>query len=651
MSVHGGQSQTGDLAALLPAPLEVRVVDADGVPLAGVTVEWSVVSGGGSVSASSSATGDDGVARTLWTLGTRLDVMQRAQSRVAELPALEWRATAEIPETARLSRDGGNAQRAIAGTPLAAPLVARLTLENGQPIAGAEVTWTADVGGSIERLRDATDDDGRVAATAQLGPVAGLQRITASVTGGPSITFEAVASAGSPARLELLDGGSQRASAGTVLARPIRIRVLDALGNVVPNAEVQWLVVTGGGTVSASDRSDELGTASAAWTLGPVEGEQMLAVRVAGAAELRVPALAGPGSANVTLVAERIIDRSLSSGLTHVDAPRGDARLFLVESRGYILLLENGVVRPTPVLDITDRVRFGGEQGLLSMAFHPAYASNGHFFVNYTDVNGHTVIERYTLPAGASVAQRSSARRILFIEQPFDNHNGGQLAFGPDGMLYIGMGDGGAGNDPLNAGQDPSTLLGKMLRIDVDAGDPYAVPASNPFVGRAGYRPEIWALGLRNPWRFSIDVASGAVFIADVGQGGWEEVNAAPWNAAGLNYGWRLMEGSSCYIPRPCDPTGLTLPVVAYDHTQGCSIIGGYVYRGARIPELVGHYVYADHCRQWIRSFRLENGVAVDHREWTMGDVGNFMSFGVGGDGELYFTTSKLHLYRVTRAP
>ncbi len=249
----------------------------------------------------------------------------------------------------------------------------------------------------------------------------------------------------------------------------------------------------------------------------------------------------------------------------YLTTPPGDtARLFVVEQGGQISIIQHGVSLPTPFLDITSRVASGGERGLLSVAFHPSYAANGFFYVNYTDLNGDTRVERYTVSvADSNLADTATHKLILFIPQPYSNHNGGLVLFGPDGMLYIGMGDGGSGGDPQNRAQHPDSLLGKLLRIDLDHGDPYAIPANNPFATSGG-APEIWALGLRNPWRFSFDPPSGLLYTGDVGQNTWEEVDVEPASQGGLNYGWRIMEGAHCYNPDPCSSAGLVLPVLEY---------------------------------------------------------------------------------------
>ncbi|HEX8254612.1 MAG TPA: PQQ-dependent sugar dehydrogenase [Thermoanaerobaculia bacterium] len=318
----------------------------------------------------------------------------------------------------------------------------------------------------------------------------------------------------------------------------------------------------------------------------------------------------------------------------------GDHRLFITEQIGTVRIFEPpSIVRATPFLDVRDLVLAGGERGLLSIAFHPRYTENGFFFVNYTDRGGNTVIARYTRSStDPNRADLQSERIILRITQPFANHNGGQLQFGPDGYLYIGMGDGGSGGDPGNRAQNRTDLLGKMLRIDVDRGDPYAIPSTNPFVATPGTRPEIWALGLRNPWRFSFDRASGDLWLADVGQGTWEEINfQAATSSGGENYGWRRMEGTHCFNPTSnCSDGSLIEPVIEYDHSEGgCSVTGGYVYRGVRNRRLSGMYIYGDFCSGQI---------------WgaTRGQDGRFVSrellnapflistFGEDAAGELY---------------
>jgi glucose/arabinose dehydrogenase len=335
--------------------------------------------------------------------------------------------------------------------------------------------------------------------------------------------------------------------------------------------------------------------------------------------------------------------------------PGDRARLFVVEQAGRIRIIRGGAVLPTPFLDIVDRVGSGGERGLLGLAFHPAYAQNGRFFVNYTDRSGHTHIAEFRGAPGADTADPATERLVLFVTQPFPNHNGGGLAFGNDGMLYIALGDGGSGGDPLNNGQRLITHLGKILRVDVDRAAPFAIPSDNPFVGNAAALPAIWAYGLRNPWRIAFDRATGDLYIGDVGQNALEEVDVGLLaRRGGENYGWSVMEGTRCFRPSSgCPTAGLTLPVVEYGRGDGCSITGGVVYRGCRMPGYHGTYFYGDYCTGMIRSFRLVNGQAVDQRDWTAAlgrGVGSITSFGVDADGEVYIVDHDGEVYRVQPA-
>jgi glucose/arabinose dehydrogenase len=306
-----------------------------------------------------------------------------------------------------------------------------------------------------------------------------------------------------------------------------------------------------------------------------------------------------------------------ASGLTNpvhiANTGDGSDRLFVVQQGGEIRVVENGALLPTPFLDISGRVSSGGEQGLLSMAFPPNYASKGYFYVNYTDINGDTVVSRYRLSGDRNVADPNSEEIILAIEQPFDNHNGGQLAFGPDGYLYIGMGDGGGGGDPSNLAQNPGSLLGKLLRIDVESGVfPYAIPDSNPFLNQSDpnnlIRDEIWASGLRNPWRFSFDRLTGDLYIGDVGQGSVEEIDFQPFfSTGGENYGWRIFEGSSRFSDDPVNGNPI-FPIAEYEHPgESASVTGGFVYRGAQ-ENLNGIYFYGDFVDGRLWGLSLNNG-------------------------------------------
>jgi len=359
-----------------------------------------------------------------------------------------------------------------------------------------------------------------------------------------------------------------------------------------------------------------------------------------------------PPPAAVELTANEVV-----SGLTspvHLAAPPGDARLFIVEQVGRIRIVDaGGQLLGTPFLEIVGQVDGEPEGGLLSMAFHPQFQSNGFVYINYTNTAGHTVLERYTVSGDPNRLDSSSAKLIIQINQPRSNHNGGQLQFGPDGMLYIFMGDGGGAGDPDDAGQDLDTLLGKILRIDVDGGDPFSIPSDNPFVGVSGARGEIWALGLRNPWRSSFDPTVGMLYVADVGQDAFEEVNAVSAAQGGVNYGWNTMEGSSCFNGGSCDMTGLTLPVEEYALTGGtCAVTGGHVYRGAAIPQIQGHYFYSDFCAGFLRSFRLQSDLSVTDRvTWNIPNLGNVSSFGEDGAGELYVVDLGGTVSRIEVAP
>ena len=339
----------------------------------------------------------------------------------------------------------------------------------------------------------------------------------------------------------------------------------------------------------------------------------------------------------------------LTMPVTVTNAGDGSGRLFTVQQTGQILIFSDGTLLPTPFLDISDLVSCPpcGEQGLLGLAFHLDYANNGFFYVDYTDTNGNTVVARYTVSASdPNVADPDSAQTVLTQEQPFSNHNGGQIAFGPDGYLYIALGDGGSGGDPQGNGQNLQTWLGKILRVDINGddfpGDPsrnYAVPPDNPFVGDPDALDEIWAYGVRNPWRCTFDRTTGDFFIADVGQGSWEEIDFQPAaSAGGENYGWNVLEGMHCYNNNPlCNDFlngGSTLPVLEYSHSFGCAVTGGYRYRGQLYPQLDGIYFYSDLCSgtiwgairndgRWVSQDLLESGLTVT-------------TFGEDEVGELY---------------
>ena len=363
----------------------------------------------------------------------------------------------------------------------------------------------------------------------------------------------------------------------------------------------------------------------------------------------------GAPVAGTPALGSTLVVGGLASPLDVQPAPGDATRLFVVEQRGRIRIVRGSSLVTTPFLDIASRIGCCGERGLLGLAFHPGYAQNGRFYVNYTNPQGHTHVSEFRVSSNADVADPGSERVLLFVAQPFSNHNGGGLAFGPDGRLYIALGDGGSGGDPQGNGQDLGTHLGKMLRIDVDGGMPYAVPADNPFRSTPGALPEIWALGLRNPWRFSFDRVAGELYVADVGQSSREEINVAAANRGGVNYGWNVMEGAACFRPSTgCPTAGLTLPVLDYGRGVGGSVTGGYVYRGCRMPGYHGTYFYGDFVSGTIRSFRHQGGQAAEQRDLTgtVGrGIGNVSSFGVDAEGELYILDYEGELYRLVPAP
>lgn len=329
-------------------------------------------------------------------------------------------------------------------------------------------------------------------------------------------------------------------------------------------------------------------------------------------------------------------------------APPGDlSRLFVVERSGTIRIIKNGKRISRPFLSLSN-VSMANQGGLFSMAFHPNYASNGRFYVYFTNTAGDLKLREYRVSSRPNRARSGSGRTLITIPKPPGDHYGGQVTFGPDGYLYLAFGDGGGLQVFVQNAQDPGTLLGKMIRIDVDGGSPYGIPSDNPYRDDPDVRDEIWAFGLRNPWRYGFDPVTRDLYVADVGQAGWEEVNVAFANAGSLNYGWPMMEGSSCFDPPVgCDASGLTLPVFEYDHSEGCSITGGTVYRGRAMPSFDGVYFYSDFCAGGLRSFRLVAGSAADHRQWDVGDVGGVYSFGQDAAGELYLLSRNGTIYRL----
>jgi glucose/arabinose dehydrogenase len=343
------------------------------------------------------------------------------------------------------------------------------------------------------------------------------------------------------------------------------------------------------------------------------------------------------------------VANGLSSPVGLANAPDGSGRLFVIEQEGFIRIVDDGQLFPEPFLDLRAKVGSqANEQGLLGLAFHPRYIENGYLFVNYTDKNGDTVIARFTVSSDdPNRADPESEKRLMLIKQPYGNHNGGAVAFGMDGLLYLGLGDGGSANDPQGNAQSTNTHLGKILRIDINEGEYYAIPPNNPFVNGGGL-PEIWAYGLRNPWRFSFDRLTGDMYIGDVGQNTWEEINFSPVSAPpGANFGWDYREGTHTFEGTPPDGLNLIDPVVEYDHSQGCSVTGGVVYRGQNLPTWQGIYLYGDFCSGKIWGLtRIQDG------SWSsklMFETGaNITSFGEDEAGEVYLVVREGGIYKLT---
>ena len=381
----------------------------------------------------------------------------------------------------------------------------------------------------------------------------------------------------------------------------------------------------------------------------PTPGSQSAVVSAGAAASAAVVYASAALSLDVTQVVAGL------DNPTWLASPPGDARLFVTERPGLVRIVDNGSTRDLPYLDIRSRIAAAGEGGLLSLAFDPGFQTNGYFYVYYTDPQRNIVVERFSAGATPHLANPTSGLVILRIAHAeYLNHFGGQLAFGPDGFLYLGTGDGGGAGDPLGNARNPNSLLGKLLRIDVSGAtlaQPYTIPLSNPYRDQAGRRPEIWASGLRNPWRFSFD--SSQLYLSDVGQDRREEVNIVGAAQAGLDYGWNVLEGTLCYNAATCERSGLTLPAFEYDHgvdgANGCSITGGFVYRGRALPELAGRYFYSDFCGGYLKSFVASGSGILDQRDWNLRDIGRVVSFGQDAQGELYMLSASGAIYKIVR--
>ena len=369
----------------------------------------------------------------------------------------------------------------------------------------------------------------------------------------------------------------------------------------------------------------------------------------------------------------------IANGFTkpvYVCQPPGDNdRLFVLEQKGIIKIIKNGMTVRKPYADLRNRIHNpitpGDERGLLGLAFHANYQNNGFVYINYSDKNDHTIVSRFRIASDPDRLDTKSEKVLIKLKQPFSNHNGGHMEFGPDGYLYISVGDGGKWGDPYNNAQNLENLFGKILRIDVDTGDPYAIPDDNPFINNEDAKSEIWLYGLRNVWRFSFDRETGDMYLGDVGQDLWEEIDfVVADKAGGQNFGWRVMEGNHCYNPpEDCEPTGV-LPIFEYPNdanymkiltgmdepnVDGCSVTGGYVYRGSAIPGFQGTYIFADYCSGNIWTFKEKNGIATEFQNRTEeinlggGEFTNYISsFGEDNNGELYIVDYNGIIFKLT---
>jgi glucose/arabinose dehydrogenase len=459
------------------------------------------------------------------------------------------------------------------------------------------------------------------------------------------------------ALLALASCGGDGGGSSSPTPPPVQAAQLVVTVAGVPAGAQAAVTITGPGTSSSATATTTLtnlapGTYTVAATnivsSGSVFAPQTITQNVTAVA-------GGTASATVTYAIVRIALQAVVANLDTplwLTTPAGDARLFVVERPGRVRIVKNAALLATPFIDLTARIGVAGEGGLLSIAFDPNYATNGFFYAYFTDVDQNIAIERFHVSANADVADPSPLR-ILSIPHPINtNHNGGLLMFGADGMLYAGVGDGGGAGDVPGNAQNLDILLGKILRIDVRASgptQPYAIPADNPFAAIAGRRPEVWHYGVRNPWRYSFDNATSRLYVADVGQDKEEEVDAVPTLPGGLNFGWNIVEGTLCFLTTTCSTAGTVIPVLHYEHDAngGCSITGGFVYRGAALPAIVGRYFYSDFCSGFLRSFAFVNGAATEQVQWPITSVGSILSFGQDATGELYVLSANGTVYRI----
>jgi glucose/arabinose dehydrogenase len=387
----------------------------------------------------------------------------------------------------------------------------------------------------------------------------------------------------------------------------------------------------------------------------PAHSSNVTRLTVVFATALTVVAACGDWPAQTTNGFRQLRLDLVADGLDNpvlVGAPAGDRRLFVLERTGTVRVIENGTLRAQPFLDLTSEVStFGAERGALGLAFHPQYSANGRFFVSYTANDGTIRVDEFRTPTPAgNTAEPNPYRRLFSIVTPGVQHFGGMLQFTPEGLLMISFGEGGLYSEPGGAAQDPTNLLGKLVRIDVDRGEPYGIPDDNPFVTRPDWRPEVWAVGLRNPWRFAIDRVTRSLFVADVGDNSYEEINVVPLDTAGLNYGWSIREGPQClYSADLCASADFHEPELSYTHLPPCtSVTGGMVYRGTQYPEHQGRYFYSDYCLGWIRSFKYVGGALTESIDWAATQPADrIASFGEDGFGELFAVSLRGRIYRI----
>jgi cysteine-rich repeat protein len=528
---------------------------------------------------------------------------------------------------------------AVDPTSGADPTVVGATLEvvgassgdgNTGPIALPAALWTGlgkPTGSKGYKFEDALRSDGVKTITLKSGNSGG----TLAVAGGKSDWNYAITQPQGTIDLRLTVGGDVYCARFTTFEDnepgKVKAKLAPAPASCAPPAPV----LCGNGVADGTEECDDGGTTSGDGCSATCQLENASGL-CAG-----VPTVSGTALDSV------LVQGGLTRPLFVTAPPLDTNRIFIVEQDGFVRIVKNGSLLATPFIDVSGANSCCGEQGLLGLAFAPDYETSGVFYLSYTNNSGDSELRRYTVSGNPDVANPTGTL-VLTVDQPFANHNGGNIVFGPDGYLYYGLGDGGGGGDPEENAQDLTTLLGKLLRIDVNA-PTYTTPPSNPFVGVAGL-DEIWAYGLRNPWRWSFDRGTGDLYIGDVGQGSVEEVDVQPASSGGgENYGWDVFEGRACLEPTPpatscpSPPTGFTLPVLEYSHSQGCSVTGGYVYRGCRMPDLRGTYFYSDYCSGFIRTFKgVSGGVAQNQQDRTVdvGTGGGVSSFGEDARGEMY---------------